>query len=211
MTAIKLNNSTTATVKAWKKRWSNKFWGQSSNKFVKSKSNRKLQIKNRKSKMAREPIPSWYFVLVVVRKDDKFLLVHERKHEQKWYLPAGRVEPRENFVQAARRETLEETGVPVIIEGILKVQHTPMFDGTARVRFIVIARPEDDTPPKSEPDEESLGAAWMSLEEMKQVSLRGEEVLEIFEYVTHEAPIYPLNLITSEAPLYFGSIPNLAD
>jgi 8-oxo-dGTP pyrophosphatase MutT (NUDIX family) len=157
--------------------------------------------------MAREPIPSWYFVLVVVRQDDKFLLVHERKHEQKWYLPAGRIEPRENFIQAAYRETMEETGVPIVIEGILGIQHTPILDGTARVRFIVLARPEDETPPKSEPDEESLGAAWMTLEEMKEIDLRGREVSQIFEYVANGGPVYPLHLITTESPMYYGNLP----
>jgi 8-oxo-dGTP pyrophosphatase MutT (NUDIX family) len=157
--------------------------------------------------MAREPIPSWYFVLVVVRQDDKFLLVHERKHEQKWYLPAGRIEPRETFIQAAHRETLEETGVPIIIEGILGIQHTPILDGTARVRFILLARPEDETPPKSEPDDESLGAAWMTLDEMREVELRGTEVLQIFHYVAGGGTVYPLHLITTESPLYYGKIP----
>lgn len=157
--------------------------------------------------MPREAIPTWFFVIVIVRKDDKFLLVHERKHGQKWYLPAGRIEPREDFVTAAKRETLEESGVPVIVEGVLHIQHTPMFDGSARVRFIVTARPADDTPPKSEPDEESLGAAWMTLEEMQEIPLRGEEVLKLFESVINGAPVYPLSLITSEAPLYFGTIP----
>lgn len=157
--------------------------------------------------MSREAIPSWYFVLVVVRKDDKFLLVHERKHEQKWYLPAGRIEPRETFIQAAYRETLEETGVPIKIEGILGLQHTPILDGTARVRFILLASPQDDTPPKSEPDEESLGAAWMTLEEMEEVDLRGKEVLQIFQYVANGGAVYPLNLITTESPMYYGGIP----
>jgi len=41
--------------------------------------------------MPREPIQTWYFALVVVRLQHRFLLVHERKHGQKWYLPAGRV------------------------------------------------------------------------------------------------------------------------
>jgi hypothetical protein len=35
--------------------------------------------------MAREPLPTWFFVLVVVRKDDKFLLIQEQKHNQTWY------------------------------------------------------------------------------------------------------------------------------
>ncbi len=152
--------------------------------------------------MSREAIPSWYFVLVVVRKDDKFLLVHERKHEQKWYLPAGRIEPREDYISAAYRETLEETGIPIVVDGILAIQHTPILDGSARVRFIVTAHPKDDTEPKSEPDEESLGAAWMTLEEMKNFPLRGNEVLKISEYVANGAIIYPLNLVTSESPIY---------
>lgn len=157
--------------------------------------------------MSREAIPTWFFVVVIVRKEDKFLLVHERKHEQKWYFPAGRVEPREDFVQAAYRETMEEAGIPITIEGILKIQHTPMFDGSARVRVFLMARPKDETPPKSESDDESLGAAWMSLPEMEQIPLRGEEVLRTFKSVINGAPTYPLELITTESPLYFGTIP----
>lgn len=155
--------------------------------------------------MGREAIPTWYFVLVVVRQDDKFLLVHERKHGQKWYLPAGRVEPRENFETAAFRETLEETGIPIIVDGIIKVQHSPTIDGAARVRVIFVASPVDDRPPKSIPDDESLEAAWMSLEEMQQFPLRGEEVLEIFQYVANGAPIYPLDLIMMENAPYINT------
>lgn len=42
--------------------------------------------------MAHSPIPTWYFALTVVRRENQFVLVHERKHGQLWYLPAGRVE-----------------------------------------------------------------------------------------------------------------------
>lgn len=151
--------------------------------------------------MGREAIPSWFFVVVVVRQEDCFLLVHERKHGQKWYLPAGRIEPRETFIQAALRETLEETGVPIVIDGILEIQHTPILDGSARVRFILSAHPANDTPPKSIPDDESLGAAWITLEEMQQIPLRGDEVIKLCASVANGAPIYPLELITTEAPL----------
>ena len=113
--------------------------------------------------MGREAIPSWFFVVVVVRQADRFLLVHERKHGQKWYLPAGRIEPRETFIQAALLETIEETGVQILSDGILCIQHTPIVDGSARVRFILSAEPADDTPPKTSPDDERLGAAWICL------------------------------------------------
>src|SRR4051812_44444003 len=99
--------------------------------------------------MARDAIPTWFIVLVVVRSGDRFLLVHERKHGQGFYLPAGRVEPGEGLIEAAERETMEEAGIPIVIEHILRVEHAPQWDGSARVRVIFVARPADDRPPKS--------------------------------------------------------------
>jgi phosphatase NudJ len=151
--------------------------------------------------MARQPITTWYFALIAVRLENRFLLVQESKRGQQWYLPAGRVEPGETLVEAARRETLEEAGIPVIIEGILRIEHTPLFVGeqaAARVRVIFAGRPQDDTPPKSLPDEESLRAGWFDLEELEHLSLRGEEVREILQYLANGGTIYPLGLITFE-------------
>lgn len=147
--------------------------------------------------MAREPIPTWYFALVVVRLGQRFLVVHERKHGQLWYLPAGRVELGETLVEAAVRETREEAGIDIIVEGILRVQHTPDARG-ARVRVVFVARPASDAPPKQEPDAESLGAAWVSLDELARLPLRGDEVRELFAYVADGGAVYPLGLLGSE-------------
>src|SRR5436190_13429893 len=100
--------------------------------------------------MPRDPIPTWFFALAVVRRGDHFLLVHERKHGQLWYLPAGRVEPGETVADAAVREALEETGVPVRLAGVLRVEHTPSRFG-GRLRVVVLAEPTGDTPPQSVP------------------------------------------------------------
>ncbi len=148
--------------------------------------------------MSREPIPTWFFVLVVVRSADRFLLVQERKHGQLWYLPAGRVEPGERIFEAAHRETMEEAGIPIELTGVLKVQHTIVPAVGARVRVILTARPRDATPPKSVADEESLQAAWVSLEGLGQVRLRGQEVKEIIEAVASGAVVYPLSLLGEE-------------
>lgn len=147
--------------------------------------------------MARDPIPTYYFALVVVRLGHRFLLVHERKHGQLWYMPAGRVEPGETLAEAARRETLEETGVPVTLDGILRIEHSPAPRGT-RVRVVYLAHPSDDTPPKRQPDDESLGAGWYALDELGALPLRGPEVVEIFSAVAAGCPIYPLSLIHGE-------------
>jgi 8-oxo-dGTP pyrophosphatase MutT (NUDIX family) len=147
--------------------------------------------------MAREPIPTWYFALVVVRLGQRFLVVHERKHGQLWYLPAGRVERGETLVEAAVRETREEAGIDIVVEGILRVQHTPDAHG-ARVRVVFVARPTSDAPPKQEPDGESLGAAWVTLDELARLPLRGDEVRELFAYVADGGAVYPLALLGSE-------------
>jgi phosphatase NudJ len=151
----------------------------------------------------REAIGTWFFALVVVRRGkSEFLLVHERKHNQEWYLPAGRVEPGERIVDAARRETLEESGVPVELEGIVRVEHSPFPDGTARMRVIFVARPVDERAPKSQPDSESLGAAWVKLDELHRFPLRGHEVAEILGHVAGGGRIYPLDLLTVEGARY---------
>jgi phosphatase NudJ len=152
--------------------------------------------------MARHPIPTWCFALVVVRKGDRFLLVHERKHGQLWYLPAGRVEAGETFQAAAIRETLEESGVPIALGGVIRVEHTPVPDGSARSRVIFIASPTDDTRPKTTPDEHSLGAAWVSIGELDEYPLRGPETRELLEYAASGGPVFPLDLLATENAPY---------
>jgi len=147
--------------------------------------------------MARPAIPTWFFTLVVVRMGHRFLVVRENKHQQQWYLPTGRVEQGEELIYAARRATYEKTGISIVIEGIVRIEHTPNESGS-RVRFIFVARPIDDTPPKSTPDTHSLEAAWVSLDELRYLSLRGEEVRELFSYIADSGQIFPLDILAFE-------------
>jgi phosphatase NudJ len=153
--------------------------------------------------MAKKPIESWMFALVVVRKGNRFLLVHERKHGQRWYLPAGRVEFGETFPEAAKREVMEEAGVPISLDGILRIEHTPRSDGSARIRMIFLASPVDDTPPKSVPDDESLEARWLTIEEIDTLglSLRSPEVIRLFEQVQRGVTLMPMSMLTLEGGL----------
>ena len=148
--------------------------------------------------------PTVFIVLVVVRLGHRLLLVHERKHGQLWYLPAGRVEAGETLVAAARRETLEEAGIDICVDGILRIEHTPTAEYT-RVRVLFIAHPQDDRPPKGRPDEHTLGASWVSEEELAdsdRFPLRGHEVEEIAAYVRSGPPVYPLSLLALEGAPY---------
>lgn len=148
--------------------------------------------------MARTPTPTYCFALVVVRRGDEYLLVQERKLHEGWSLPSGQVEPAERLVDAAVRETREEAGVPVALDGILRVEHTPHPDGSARLRVFFLASPIDDTPPKSVPDHESLGAAWMRLDEIRRLPLRSPNVLGAIEYVHAGGRVLPLDSIAPE-------------
>lgn len=154
-------------------------------------------IGHRNSNLARDPIPTWFFVVVVVRKGDQYLLVHERKHGQLWYLPAGRVEAGEQLEPAALRETLEESGVPVRLSGVLRVEHTALHS-FSRVRVIYLAEPISDVAPKSTPDEESLGAAWVRLNELDKYPLRGEDVRDLIQYVDSGGSIHSLDVLGLE-------------
>jgi phosphatase NudJ len=145
----------------------------------------------------RTAIPTWMFAMVVVRLGRRFLVVREQKHGQGWYLPAGRVEAGETFVAAAERETMEEAGIPIVVEGLLRVVHRPAPD-SARLRVFVVARPKDDTPPKTTPDEHSLGARWVTLEEAAALPLRAPEVLDVFRYVANGGAIHPLSALAGE-------------
>lgn len=147
--------------------------------------------------MSREAIPTWSFAMVVARLGRRFLVVRERKHGQLWYLPAGRVEPGESFALAAVRETREEAGVPVTLEGVLRVEHSPSPDGS-RMRVFFVARATDDTPPKTAADEHSLEARWVTMDELAALPMRGEEVRAVFAYVLAGGAVHPLSLLTDE-------------
>ncbi len=145
----------------------------------------------------REPIGTWFFSLVVVRDAERFLLVHERKHGQAWYLPAGRVEPGETLAEAAVRETREETGVDVELEGLLRLEHRPLGP-SARLRAFFLARPCPGSSPRATPNEHSLGARFVTLDEASALPLRGDEVMEILRYAARAPALLPMSMVVVE-------------
>jgi len=147
--------------------------------------------------MPRTPLPTWYFALVVVRKGDRFLLAQERKYGQSWTIPGGRVELGESLSEAAIREVREETGVPIKLDGIVRLEHSPSATG-ARIRVIFTGSAIDDTPPKSQPDEESLGAAWLTLDEIRARPLRGFELAALLEQIAKGGAVFPLDMLGRE-------------
>ena len=61
-----------------------------------------------------------------------------------------------------------------------------------------MARPIDDTPPKSQPDDESIEARWVTLEEARALDLRSPEVIEVLQYVERGGAVHPLGMLCWE-------------
>lgn len=150
--------------------------------------------------MAREAIPTWFFVVVVVHRDGRYLLLKETKHRG-WYFPAGRVEPGESLEEAARRETREETGVDVVLEGLLRFEHGPTLGGM-RVRVFFVGHPAPGSEPRRTDDND--GAALLSLEQIRALPMRGPDVLPCLEFHAAGGRILPLDALTYEDAPWSG-------
>lgn len=141
-------------------------------------------------------------VATVVKKQDTFLLVHEKTETgHKYNQPAGHLEPHESVLEAAVRETKEETGWDVKVTGLVRVnQYTAPSNGVTYLRLTFAAEPiAFDT--GAELDSGILGTKWLSLEEIKglESELRSPLVLSDIEFSLNH-PELPLDFVNCYSP-----------
>jgi 8-oxo-dGTP pyrophosphatase MutT (NUDIX family) len=92
--------------------------------------------------MSRTAFKTYEFALVIVRNfDGRWLAVNESRGRG-WWIPGGGVDKSETFIEAAHRETREEAGILIKLNGVLRVEHSPVGD-KARMRVIFFAEPLD--------------------------------------------------------------------
>lgn len=155
------------------------------------------------------------FSLVVCRHPitQKWLAVEENKNRG-WWLPGGFCECGDNHEVTAYKETMEEAGIDIILKGILRIENNMTAKG-GRQRVIYYAEPKDlQQPPKTVPDEESKGAAWLSLQDLRDRNklprpdgLRGTELLDWATYIENGGKIYSLDVFSPESqPVPSGNI-----
>lgn len=147
--------------------------------------------------MSREPLPTYTFVLTVLKLGRKVALVRSKKDGLTWTLPGGRVQKGEELLAAARRHALAETGMPVELEGLVKLQHTLVDGGEARLRVVVTARPADDRALKATPDEHSQSAMWFTREQLPTLAIKSPDVKQFIDLAL-DGPVFPLSLLTWE-------------
>ncbi|MCZ6828212.1 MAG: NUDIX hydrolase [Gammaproteobacteria bacterium] len=143
----------------------------------------------------------WYAhvtVATLVEQDGRFLLVEERSNgDLVINQPAGHLDPDEDLVQAAVRETLEETGWHVKIEGVLGIALYTAPNGITYHRTTFHARALEWEPDLAL-DAGIERALWLSYEEMQAYSdkMRSPLVLATVEQYRN-GHHYPLDLIYS--------------
>lgn len=113
-------------------------------------------------------------VATVVEKDGKFLFVEEYSEgitHTVFNQPAGHVECGESIIQAAVRETMEETGHAVEVDALLGIYTytPPMFPDRTYFRFCFLAHVLEYFP-EAELDQGIIGPKWMTLDELQETA-----------------------------------------
>jgi phosphatase NudJ len=150
--------------------------------------------------MTTAPVPIYACVLVLVEEGGRYLLLQEAKPERgyPWCIPAGRVEPGESIVEAAKRETLEETGLVIEPQQLLQVKHViPLGQDKQNPspelwHFILVAVAKGGQL-KSAGDEHSMQAGWFRPEQLKSLNLRADYILELIELHGQGRPSLPID------------------
>ena len=134
-------------------------------------------------------------VATIVEKNGRFLLVKEQVADQIVInQPAGHVEPFENLIDAAKRETLEETGWHVEVTHFVGLYVYTANNGITYYRHCFAATPIQCNENASL-DTGILEALWFTADELKsQPSHRSPLVLKCIEdYMNQQR--FPLSLI----------------
>ncbi|MCC5857387.1 MAG: NUDIX hydrolase [Ectothiorhodospiraceae bacterium] len=136
-------------------------------------------------------------VASVIELDGRFLMVEERSGGQLVLnQPAGHLEPGESLVDAAVRETREETAWtfrPEFVVGVYRWYHAAKRSTFLRVCFAGTALSHD---PIQALDEGIVRALWLSLDEIRDATqrLRSPMVLRnIEDYLAGHR--YPVDLV----------------
>jgi len=136
-------------------------------------------------------------VATVIEHEGRFLLVEEEAPEGRVFnQPAGHLDPDETLLEAALRETREETGCEVVLEGILGIAlYTSPLNGVTyhRTAFYGSLLQEN---PGAALDPEIVAVHWLSPEEMLAQSARMRSPLVIASVEQYLAGArWPLDVI----------------
>jgi ADP-ribose pyrophosphatase YjhB (NUDIX family) len=141
---------------------------------------------------ANSLVPS---VNVVVVNDADEILMIRRTDNDNWAVPGGAIDLGESVVQAAVRETREESGIECEITGIIGIYSDPKHvilytsNGEARQEFSIVltARPLSGQPT---PSSESSEVRWVPVSEVRAYTMDRSMRIRINDYLDRkESPV----------------------
>lgn len=129
---------------------------------------------------------------VVVVNDAGEILLIRRTDNDNWALPGGAMDLGESLPDAARRETVEETGVEVEITGLVGIYTDPRHvihytsNGEVRQEFSVVfvAKPLSGQPT---PSDESREVHWVAPDAVGSLRMDRSMRLRIDRYLSGQA------------------------
>jgi ADP-ribose pyrophosphatase YjhB (NUDIX family) len=141
---------------------------------------------------ANSLVPS---VNVVVTNQDGDVLVIQRSDNGNWAVPGGAIDLGESLVQAAIRETREETGVTCEVTGIVGIYSDPghvvlyTSNGEARQEFSIVltARAVDGEPT---PSDESSQVRWVTRDELAEYPMDRSMRLRVDHFLAGRSSPY---------------------
>lgn len=136
-------------------------------------------------------------VAAVVEQDGRFLVVEEQSADGAVVInqPAGHLEDGESLVEAAVRETLEETRCEIEVNGVVGIYRWIHPDGHTYLRFTFSGTLLQEHPGR-ELDPAILRPLWLSLEELQSAHTpRSPLVLSSIRDFRKRQP-YPLELLS---------------
>ncbi|KAA1193060.1 NUDIX hydrolase [Pseudohalioglobus sediminis] len=150
--------------------------------------------------------PPHVTVAVVVERDGHYLMVEERDELAGGLVfnqPAGHLEPGEGLLQAALRETLEETGWSVQLTGVIGVSLATAPNGITYYRTSFAAQPVTEVE-GAIIDADIERVHWLSYEEIvaNSARLRSPLVLPTIEQY-RKGHHYPLDFVYIDEPQRF--------
>ncbi|KAF5837187.1 NUDIX hydrolase domain-like protein [Dunaliella salina] len=141
-------------------------------------------------------------VIVHRQQDNKFLMVQEFAGQGFW-VPGGGNDPNERLSVCGVRECFEETGIRVVLKGLLEVAYRDTPRPWRLAVFYAVPEEEDvesrichdqsienggharaPQVPKTLPCFESAGACWVSADDLPHIPIRNPSVIPWYQRIT---------------------------
>ena len=136
------------------------------------------------------PLPG---VAVLIENEDK-LLIGQRSQNSiqsgKWCLPCGFVEHHENYLDAAHREVLEETGLEIEITSLINVSSNRITPDLHTIVIVLTAEILNGTP---QPGDDLVELCWISSKDPLPDMAFAGDAFTIQKYFEHKLERIPVD------------------